>query len=85
MDCGSIDSVLAVKQPIKAKDYQTNTDKLEQRKASTQAKHQSWQDEYEKLKSAEPKKTKGECAYQISKMDIAQGGTVGNITRVLKN
>lgn len=85
IDRARIDAVLAVKQPIKAKDYQSNTDKLEQRKANTQAMYQSWKDEYEKLKREDPKKTKGKCAYQISKMDIAQGGSVGNITRILKN
>jgi hypothetical protein len=85
-----IDATLAVKQPFKAKYYQSNTDKLEQRKANTQAKSQSWQDEYEKLKRQhsnkpnQPNKTKGWYAYQISKMLIAQGGTVANITRILK-
>ena len=90
-DHARIDAVLAVKQPVKAKDYLSNTDKREQRKANTQAMYQSWQDEYEKLKRQhsnkpnQPKKTKGWYAYKISKMPIAQGGTVANITRVLKN
>jgi hypothetical protein len=91
IDYARIDAVLAVKQPIKAKDYQSNTDELKQRKANTQAKYQSWQDEYEKLKREnpnklyQPKKNKGWYALKISKMEIAQGGTVANITRVLKN
>ena len=91
IDRARIDAVLAVKQPIKAKDYQSNNDKRDQRKDNTQAMYQSWQDEYEKLKrenlnkSNQPKKTKGWYAYKISKMDIAQGGTAANITRVLKN
>jgi hypothetical protein len=91
IDYARIDAVLAVKQPIKAKDYQSNTDELKQRKANTQAKYQSWQDEYEKLKREnpnkpnQPKKNKGWYALKISKMEIAKGGTVANITRVLKN
>jgi hypothetical protein len=91
IDRARIDTVITVKQPIKAKDYQSNTDKRAQSKANTQAMYQSWQDEYEKLKrqhpnnSNQPKKTKGWYAYKISKMSIAQGGTAANITRVLKN
>jgi hypothetical protein len=91
IDRARIDIVTTVKQPIKAKDYQSNTDKRAQSKANTQAMYQSWQDEYEKLKlqhpnkSNQPKKTKGWYAYKISKMSIAQGGTAANITRVLKN
>jgi hypothetical protein len=91
IDRARIDTVTTVKQPIKAKDYQSNTDKREQSKANTQAMYQSWQYEYEKLKiqhpnkSNQPKKTKGWYAYKISKMLIAQGGTAANITRVLKN
>jgi hypothetical protein len=91
IDRAYIDAVLTVKQPIKEKDYQSNTDKQAQRKADTQAMYQSWQDEYENLKRQhpnkpnQPKKTKGWYAYKISKMPIAQGGSVANITRVLKN
>jgi hypothetical protein len=90
VDCARIDAVLVVKQPVKAKDYQSNTDKRTQSKANTQAMYQSWQVEYEKLKrlhpnkTNQPKKTKGWYAYQISTMPIAQGGTVANITRILK-
>ncbi|OUS31385.1 hypothetical protein A9Q98_02985 [Thalassotalea sp. 42_200_T64] len=91
IDRPRIEAVLVVEQPIKAKDYQSNTDKREQRNANTQAMYKDWQDEYEKLKREnpnkpnQPKKTKGWYAYKISKMPIAQGGTVANITRVLKN
>lgn len=91
IDHARIDNVLTVKQPIKAKDYQSNTDKREQSKDNTQAMYQSWQDEYEKLKRQhqnkpnQPKKTKSWYAYKISKMPIAQGGTAANITRNLKN
>ena len=91
IDRARIDAVLTVKQPIKAKDYQSNTEKRAQSKANTQARYQSWQDEYEKLKHEspnkpnQPRKTKGWYAYKISKMPIAKGATVANITRVLKN
>lgn len=91
IDRARIDAVLVVKQPIRAKDYQSNTDKRTQSKANTQAMYQTWQDEYEKLKRLhpnkpnQPKKTKGWYAYQISITPIAQGGTVANITRILKN
>jgi hypothetical protein len=91
IDRARIDAVLAVKQPIKAKDYQSNTDKLEQRKANTKAMHKSWQDEYEKLKRQhpnkpnQPKKTKSWYAYRISKMDIAQGKSKATIQRNIKN
>jgi len=86
-----IDAVLAVKQPIKAKDYQSNVDKREQRSTKTAAMHQSWQDEYEKLKREntnkpnQPKKAKGWYAYQISKLPIAQGRSEATIKRSLKN
>jgi hypothetical protein len=91
IDRTRINTVITVKQPIKAKDYQSNTDKRAQNKANTQSKYKSWQDEYEKLKRQNPnkpnmpKKTKGWYAYQISIMPIAQGGTVATITRNLKN
>lgn len=91
IDRARVEAVLAVKQPIKAKDYQSNADKQAQRKDNTKAMYQSWQDEYEKLKRKNPnkpnqsKKTKGWYAYQISKLPIAQGCTAANITRVLKN
>ena len=91
IDRPCIDAVLAVKQPIKTKDYQSNTDKQEQSKANTQAMYQSWQDEYEKLKrknSNKPKqlqKAKGWYAYQISKLLIAQGRSKTTIERSLKN
>jgi len=90
LDKDKIDHALNIKQPPAAKNYSPNIDKKELRKAKTQAMYQSWQDEYEKLKRKnpnkpnQPKKTKGWYAYQISKMDIAQGGTVANITRILK-
>jgi len=86
-----INAVLAVKQPIKAKDYQSNTDKQAQSKANTQAMYQSWQDEYEKLKRKnsnkpnQPKKAKGWYAYQISKLPIAEGRSEATIRRSLKN
>ena len=91
IDHARIDAVLAVKQPIKAKDYQSNVDKREQRSAKTAAMHQSWQDEYEKLKREninkpnQPKKAKGWYAYQISKLPIAQGRSEATIERSLKN
>ncbi len=91
IDRARIDAVLAVKQPIKAKDYQSNVDKREQRSAKTAAMHQSWQDEYEKLKRKntnkpnQPKKAKGWYAYQISKLPIAQGRSAATIERSLKN
>jgi hypothetical protein len=90
LDHDRIKAVLAVKQPIKAKDYQSNTSKLEQRKAKTQAMYQSWQDEYEKLKRKkptkpdQPKKTKSWYAYKISKMEIAQGKSAATINRNIK-
>ncbi len=91
IDRARIDAVLVVKQPIKAKDYQSNTDKRTQSKANTQAMYQSWQDEYENLKGEnpnkpnQPNKTKGWYAYKISKMDIAQGTSETTIKRNLKN
>jgi len=87
IDRARIDAVLAVKQPIKAKDYQTNVDKREQRSAKTAAMHQSWQDEYEKLKrenTNQPKKAKVRYAYQISKLPIAQGRSEATIERSLQ-
>lgn len=91
LDKDKIDHALNIKQPPALKNYSPNIDKKELRKAKTQAMYQSWQDEYEKLKRQHPnkpnmpKKTKGWYAYKISNMDIAQGGTAANITRVLKN
>lgn len=91
LDKEKIDHALNLKQSSPVKAYRPNTDKNEQNKANTQAMYQDWQDEYEKLKrkhpnkANQPKKTKGWYAYQISKMPIAQGGSVANITRVLKN
>lgn len=91
LDKDKIDHALNIKQPPTAKNYSPNIDKKELRKAKTKAMYQSWQDEYEKLKRKhpnkpnQPKKTKGWYVYKISKMDIAQGATVANITRILKN
>jgi hypothetical protein len=91
IDHARINTVLAVKQPVKAKDYQSNTNKLDQRKANTQAMYKSWQDAFEQLKvdnpkkPNQPKKLKGWYAYQISKMDIAQGRDPATIKRSLKN
>jgi hypothetical protein len=86
-----INAVLAVKQPVKAKDYQSNTDKRQQGIANTQAMYQSWQDAFEQLKIEnpkkpnQPKKLKDWYAYQISKLDIAQGRDPATIKRNLKN
>tara|TARA_R110000851_G_C13099744_1_gene568067 strand:- start:884 stop:1705 length:822 start_codon:yes stop_codon:yes gene_type:complete len=91
LDKDKINHALNMKQPPAVKNYSPNIDKKELRKAKTQAMYQSWQDEYEKLKRENPnkpnmpKKTKGWYAYQISKMPIAQRGTVATITRNLKN
>lgn len=91
IDRARIDAVLALKQPIQAKDYQSNTDKLVARKATTQAMYQDWQGAYEQLKidnpikPEQPKRSKKWYAYQISKMDIAQGKSVETIKRSLKN
>lgn len=91
IDRPRIDAVLALKQPIQAKDYQSNTDKLVVRKATTQAMYQDWQGAYEQLKidnpikPEQPKRSKKWHAYQISKMDIAQGKSVETIKRSLKN
>jgi len=91
IDHARINTVLAVKQPVKAKDYQSNTNKLDQRKASTQAMYKSWQDAYEQLKienpnnSKQPKKGKDWYAYQISKMAIALNKSEATIKRNLKN
>lgn len=91
IDHARINAVLAVKQPVKAKDYQSNTNKLDQRKANTQAMYKSWQDAFEQLKidnskkPNQPKKVKDWYAYQISKMDIAQGRDPATIKRSLKN
>jgi hypothetical protein len=91
IDHARINAVLAVKQPVKAKDYQSNTNKLDQRKANTQAMYKSWQDAFEQLKvdnpkkPNQPKKLKDWYAYQISKMDIAQGRDTATIKRSLKN
>ena len=90
IDRARIKTVLAVKQPIKAKDYQSNTDKREQGNTNTKAMYQSWQDEYEKLKLEnpnkpnQPKKNKSWYAYHISKMAIAQGRSEATIKRNLK-
>jgi hypothetical protein len=90
IDHARINAVLAVKQPVKAKDYQSNTNKLDQRKANTQAMYKSWQDAFEQLKvdnpkkPNQPKKLKDWYAYQISKMDIAQGRDPATIKRSLK-
>jgi len=91
IDRVKVDHLLNIKQPIASKAYIPNTDKRAQNKANTQAMYQSWQDEYEKLKRKhpnkpnQPKKTKGWYVYKISKMDIAQGATVANITRNIKS
>jgi len=85
IDRPRVDAVLAIKQPVKVKDYQSNVDRLEHRKANTQAMYKSWQDEYEKLKRRHPNKPKGWYAYLISKMDVAQGKSEATIKRNLKN
>jgi hypothetical protein len=91
LDKAKIDHALNLKQTIATKAYTPNKDNREQRKANTQAMYQSWQDEYERLKRKhpnkpnQPKKTKGWYVYKISKMDIAQGATVSNITRNIKS
>lgn len=91
LDREKLNGVLNVKQSNATKRYTPNIDKREQSKAKTQAMYQDWQDAYEKLKKDKPnkpnkpKKTKGRYAYEISKMPIAQGRTVANIVRNLKN
>tara|TARA_R110000851_G_scaffold280799_2_gene434157 strand:+ start:1887 stop:2714 length:828 start_codon:yes stop_codon:yes gene_type:complete len=91
IDHARINTVLAVKQPVKVKNYQSNTDKRDLRKANTKAMYKSWQDAFEQLKvdnpkkPNQPKKLKDWYAYQISKMDIAQGRDTATIKRSLKN
>lgn len=83
-DHARLDAALTVKQPIKPKDYVSNTEQREQRKAATQAMYQNWQDELERLKRVKPNQSKTWYANQISKMDIAQDKSAATIIKNLK-
>lgn len=85
LDMVKINHALNLKQVPRNKKTASNTDKKVQRKAATQAKYLSWQDEYERLKRKYPNKTKAFYAQKISMLPIAQGGSEANIIRVLEN
>jgi hypothetical protein len=84
LDKDKINHALNIKQPITAKDYSSNTVKLENRKANTQAKYQDWQDAAIKLKKKNPTKNKTWISQQIAKMPIAQGKSAETIRKRIK-
>jgi hypothetical protein len=85
LDMVKINHALNLKKIPHFKKSVSNTDKKEQRKATTQAKYLSWQDEYERLKRKYPNKTKAFYAQKIAMLPIAQASSVANIIRVLEN
>jgi hypothetical protein len=66
------------------KDYKKNTDKLEERKAKTQAKYQKWQDEAVKIKDDDPTITKSLISAKIAKMAIAENANSETIRKKIK-
>lgn len=66
------------------KAYTPSTDKCEERKMKTIAKHQDWQDAYLVLKAEKPNRTKTYYAKEIAKTDIAQGKNFATILRIIK-
>jgi hypothetical protein len=72
------------KTPKGAKEYAPTTDKREARKRKTEARYEDWQEEYRKLKKANPGKSDTWCSLQIAKMPISDGKSAERIRRMMK-
>lgn len=59
--------------------------RLEQRKLETLARHQQWQDEYERLKTRHPSHSKTWYAKKIAKLPCANDRDAETIRRVIRN
>jgi hypothetical protein len=64
--------------------YTPSQVKREARKLKTQALHASWQKKYRELKRSRPGRSDRWYAYQIAKMEIAQGRNVDTIRKSMK-
>lgn len=65
--------------------YTPNSDRREEGKLHTQARHETWRAEYRRLKKKHPDKSDAWCSQQIAKMPIAKGRNAETIRRQLKN
>ena len=79
-----IDDVLNTNPLSKGKAYTPNIDKQQARKLVTQAMYGNWQDQYEKLKRANPKKSDSWISCQISKNVIGKGRSPETIRKNMK-
>ena len=61
-----------------------STARREARKLDTQAKYESWQKEYRKLKRKNPEKSDTWCSLQIKKLEIAQSCKSETIRKHMK-
>ena len=63
--------------------YTPNDVKREARKLDTQRMHESWRKKYRQLQRGKPGKPDSWYAFQISRMDIAQGRSVETIRKIM--
>jgi hypothetical protein len=77
----SLEDISEEDKPTEQTAYKKNTDKLEQRKAKTQAKYKKWQDEADKIKEENPLMPKTSVAHKIARMSIAEGKSSGTIRK----
>jgi len=80
-DKDKFDHALNLKQKSATKSYISNTDKVVQRKAKTQAMYDDWQEQANKLHKKQPQQSKVWISQQISKTPIAQGKSAETIRR----
>lgn len=67
------------------KQYSPSTDKQEARKLETDSRHQSWKDEYQKLRKIHPSKSDVWISIKINNMPIAQGAASETIRKNMKD